>query len=184
MIAVVATDGERGGRSRRLGTTRRNEQLAAARILGYEEVLFLGLPDRGLRRVASLSDKVGQILDRFKPDVVLSFDPDRPRPPYFHPDHRAIGKAVLSACHGPSVVSDTYLFLTLTPNTMVDATPVWADKISALRAYESQRLGAQLPRVIRPLWQYVGTSSGFPFPPRIELLRGVASLHGTQGRPE
>ena len=175
VIAVVATDGELGGRSRSLGAIRRNEQVRAACILGYEEVLFLGLPDRGLRRVVSLSDTVREVLDRSKPDIVLSFDPDRPRPPYFHPDHRAIGKAVVSVCRRRSVVVETYLFLSLTPNTVVDVSPVWEEKMAALRVHKTQQLGLQLPRVVRPLWKSMGSDSGFPLPPRMEWLRSIST---------
>lgn len=172
--AVLATDGERGGREGRLAALRRAEQRTAARILGYRDVIFLGLPDRGLRESrGALAAEVRALLRRIRPDAVLTFDARSPRRPYIHPDHQTIGSVVSLACAELADPPVLLLFNSRRPNAAIDVGALYLRKVAALRAHRSQVLGGQLPRAARPLWRLMGRRSGFPLAPRIEAFRLV-----------
>ncbi len=146
VTVVVATDGERGprrgldGDPRPLAEIRRQEQRAAAREIGYG-VVFLGLPDRGLGRVADLPRRIGATLAPLRPDAILTFDARYPGLPYVHPDHQAVGRAVmrLVAAGDPAVRgAAVYLFHTRRPDTAVDIGAALPAKLRALAAHRSQ----------------------------------------------
>ncbi len=150
VTVVVATDGERGprrgvgGDARPLGEIRRQEQLAAAKEIGYD-VVFLGLPDRGLRRLADLPRRIAAAVGPLRPDVVLAFDARYPRLPYVHRDHQAVGRAVdrLALTGNPAVRgASVYLFHTRRPDTAVDVSAAMAAKLRALAAHRSQGFAA------------------------------------------
>ena len=172
VTAVLATDGERGGRGLALGALRRKEQEQAAGILGYAEVRFLCLPDRGLRHMPlRLGKEVETVMAECPADLVLTFDGSKPMPPYVHPDHVAVGLAVLAALGRLEEVPDVYLFHTRSPDTVIDVSAFWDLKLEALRRYRSQVRGEQLPRAVRPLWRAFSRDLGFPAIPRREKLR-------------
>jgi LmbE family N-acetylglucosaminyl deacetylase len=101
---VTATRGERGWPGdpqsypgpEELGQIRTGELLAAAEVLGVQEVNFLGHGDGELDDVDA-AHVVGQIvreLRRWQPQVVLTFSPDGS---YGHPDHIAISQLTTAA---------------------------------------------------------------------------------------
>jgi LmbE family N-acetylglucosaminyl deacetylase len=99
-----ATDGD-AGRSAvpvssraELAALRRNELIAAARVLGVRgEIIAAGYPDGGLADVDAdrLIGDVVQFLRDVKPDVVITFGPEGA--PNTHRDHRAISRAATAA---------------------------------------------------------------------------------------
>jgi LmbE family N-acetylglucosaminyl deacetylase len=104
-VLVIATDGEAGeiapdsGVERtQLGTARRREDEESWRVLGRtpDRTIWLGLPDGGLTDLppGRLQAAVGPILERERPDVVVTFGPDGITG---HPDHVAIGAATTHA---------------------------------------------------------------------------------------
>jgi LmbE family N-acetylglucosaminyl deacetylase len=100
-----ATDGD-GGRSSgvpvssraELGSLRRNELIAAARLIGVKgDVVARGHPDGGLTELdpdALIGELVG-FLRGVRPDVVITFGPEGG--PNAHRDHRAISRAATAA---------------------------------------------------------------------------------------
>lgn len=141
VIAVICTDGERGGKRPNLGQIRRGEQREAARILGYREVRFLGYADRGLSQTVDRQELVAaleRIIEEVRPALILTFDSARPRPPYIHPDHQAVGRAVAQAVARLQWPGSLALFHTRRPDAVVDITPVAEEKLAALRAHQSQ----------------------------------------------
>jgi LmbE family N-acetylglucosaminyl deacetylase len=174
ICAVIATDGELGGVS---ADIRRTEQREAAAILGYRRVIFLGFPDRGLRtRSAALVETVAAILDDIRPDTVLTFDNETPKGPYIHSDHQAIASAVWASCTQSANPLRLLLFNSRRPNMAVDVRPVMKRKIFALRAHQTQMEGAQLPRLLRPVWRWSGRRTGFPLAASAERFRLVAAF--------
>lgn len=99
MALVCATRGEAGkagdpevsGAPSDLGPARERELLAAAAILGIEEVHWLGYRDRELTQAepAAVRRKLVGLLRRHRPDVVVTFDPNGFNA---HPDHVAISR--------------------------------------------------------------------------------------------
>jgi LmbE family N-acetylglucosaminyl deacetylase len=109
---VCATDGSAGwngpDRSREeITEIREREMRDAAQILGVSDVSYLGYPDGSLEAGLDLRRDVAREVRRRRPEVVVSFDPSRlwfGRSYIQHPDHRAIGEAVLAvvACDAPT----------------------------------------------------------------------------------
>jgi LmbE family N-acetylglucosaminyl deacetylase len=109
---ACATDGSAGWNGPDLGreeiaAARSDELLAAADVLGVKEVRFLGFIDGALRPDLELRKAVTREVRRGRPDVVVAPDPSTlwsGRSYINHPDHRAVGEAVLAvvACDAPT----------------------------------------------------------------------------------
>ena len=102
---VICTDGSKGSSEPemspgRLAEIRREEQLAAGRVLGLKEVVFLGYEDSMLQPTLGLRRDIAREIRRHKPDILICQYPDRNLTDsgYLgHPDHLAAGEAALSA---------------------------------------------------------------------------------------
>jgi len=99
---VLVTDGEAGISAMapaEVGPARRAEQIAACRVVGVEDVEFLGLPDGLLEEGISLRSVLCAAIRRHRPDVVLSinFRDSWGGPSWNHADHRAVGRSLLDA---------------------------------------------------------------------------------------
>ena len=109
---VCDTDGSAGWNGPDLGRdeiarTREREMRDAAEILGVAGVDFLGRVDGSLQADLPLRRDVCREVRRRRPDVLVTFDPSMlwaGRSYINHPDHRAIGEAVLAvvACDAPT----------------------------------------------------------------------------------
>ena len=102
---VVITNGNKGSEdpemtSTRLAEIREAEQRAAGRILGVKHFEFLGYEDGYLEHTLDLRRDITRLIRKYRPDVVVTFDPTA----RFmfdayanHPDHRAAGDATVDA---------------------------------------------------------------------------------------
>lgn len=95
---IIATNGNKGSHdpdmsSYRLSETREGEQRAAAAILGVRRVLFLRNNDGELEPTPALRSEVALYIRHFKPHYVFTHDPWKHY--MLHPDHRAVGFAVI-----------------------------------------------------------------------------------------
>ena len=163
VIFCLITDGAAGSNDpdvnlAELIRTRQAEQRAAAAVLGVSEVHFLGYPDGTLEPTLGLRRDLTRLIRRLRPDRVVAQDPATifVRRGYInHPDHRAAGEAALYAVFPsaetrpifpellteglePHKVKDLYLALTLEPDTWVDISDTFEDKIEALVQHRSQ----------------------------------------------
>jgi LmbE family N-acetylglucosaminyl deacetylase len=101
---ITATRGEKGWTGpeeeypgkEALGLLRTAELEAAAAILGIQEVIFLDYMDGELDQVdpAEVMARLVTQLRRFRPQVVVTFDPNGA---YGHPDHIAISQSATAA---------------------------------------------------------------------------------------
>ncbi len=161
---VCATDGSAGWNGSDLGRSqiaaiREGEMREAAAILGVEDVAFLGYTDGTLEPALDLRRDITREVRRTRPDVIVSFDPSRRwfgRSYVNHPDHRAVGEAVLAvvACDAPTRPQFPELLEeSLEPfevpalwlatgddggDTLVDIGDTFDLKVKALRAHPSQ----------------------------------------------
>ena len=99
---VVVTDGEAGIATMspaEVGPLRRAEQIAACQEVGVHSVEFLGLTDGLLTEGLALRERLCAVIRQHRPDVVLSinFRDSWGGPSWNHPDHRAVGRALLDA---------------------------------------------------------------------------------------
>ena len=162
---VCATDGSHGWNDAGIGRDeivriRREELRAAADVLGVGEVRMLGFEDGSLESNLPLRQAVTAAVRRFRPDVIVTMDPSERwngnRTYINHPDHRAVGDAVLSVVVAdaptrpqfpelldeglePHEVGDVWLAAWSSDvDTHVDISGTIDLKIKALRAHTSQ----------------------------------------------
>lgn len=154
---IVATDGRYGSLDintdkEELVKTRKAEAIAAAKRLGVEDVRFLGFPDGGGYDLMELKDKIAVELAKFKPDIV--FVPDNHLKSEVHPDHINTGRAgeiALLTSALPLMMKDLGVseaalpkgiayYYTDKPNTFVNVSKTFNDKIEALKLHKSQFL--------------------------------------------
>ena len=167
LIFVIATQGDRGSRAHEFGkdeliSSRKNEQAAAARILGADEVIFLDEPDGGLIADLRFKEKVVKLIRKFKPEMIFTHDPSwfyrsdlKKGASINHNDHRETGKAVLDAVYPlardllsfpehskegltPHHVEEVFLFNQQDANIYFDVTKHFAKKIDSINAHKSQ----------------------------------------------
>jgi LmbE family N-acetylglucosaminyl deacetylase len=161
---LVATDGQTGGFDATvprdaMAAIRRQEQQAAAGVLGIASVRFLGLVDGELEPTLELRRAVAREVRRHRPEVVLTWSPERDwdrLPGPGHPDHLAIGEATVRAVYPDArnpfahtsllqdegleawTVEEVWVMAGPQPDHFVDITDTFDTKIAALRAHESQ----------------------------------------------
>lgn len=106
-VYVLCTDGSKGTSDRtitpqELSEMRNNEQIAAGKLLGLNDVVFLNYPDGYLEPNLDLRRDISREIRRFKPDILITTNPTRTLTGsgYIgHPDHFAAGEATLSAVY-------------------------------------------------------------------------------------
>lgn len=156
---VVCTDGNAGshepGMTRsKLAKIRRAEQRAACETVGVTEVVFLGYDDGQLLPSLELRRDLVREIRRYKPEVVIAWDPSMlfAGDDYInHPDHRAAAQAALDAAVPASAmpllwpeagashrVHQVYVYGNDKPNLWVDVTETIDQKIAALKKHASQ----------------------------------------------
>ncbi len=161
VVLAVCTNGDKGSEdpqmtSERLARLRREEQLAAAHVLGIQDVVFLDHPDGGLEDDVQFRGELVRLIRQYRPEVALSTDPDRR---YMqHRDHRMSGQVTLDAsfpyardrlsfpehlAQGLSVhkVREVLLWGADTPNFYVDVSTTYQLKIESLLQHKSQGFG-------------------------------------------
>ena len=106
-VYVLCTDGSKGTSDRDIGPQelsriRKDEQIAAGKLLGLNDVVFLDYPDGYLEPSLDLRRDISREIRRFKPDILITTNPTRTLTGagYIgHPDHFAAGEATLSAVY-------------------------------------------------------------------------------------
>lgn len=159
VVEVITTDNSRGTfelSAEQIIPQSEEEARKAARILGKKEVVFLGYSDGMLSDTPLnvLREKFMRLIRRYRPRIVMTFDPWAPFEP--HPDHRQVAFAAVEAVSfahmplfhpehindglKPHLVSEQYLFAKdpRYANKVIDTTPYIEKKIEALCAHDSQ----------------------------------------------
>jgi LmbE family N-acetylglucosaminyl deacetylase len=167
---VICTDGGSGGPDdaidigpearRRISTTRKDEQRAAAEVLGIHEIVFLDFPDGQLEPSLALRREIVRHIRRTRAYRFVCQSPDRVwTPSYsigrFHPDHLAAAAAATAAVYPaaqnswdfpellaeglqPSRVKELWVIGAPHLNRAVDITETFEIKLAALRCHVSQ----------------------------------------------
>lgn len=100
VIYVVCTNGDKGTNDRnmkpqKLARIREQEQLAAAKLLGVSEVIFLRHPDQSLEDTPEFRKELVSLIRRYRPEVVVTASPYRRY--MWHRDHRITGQVAMDA---------------------------------------------------------------------------------------
>jgi len=82
VIYVVCTNGDKGTsnpnmKQDELAKIREREQLAAAKLLGVREVIFLRHPDQALEDTPEFRKELVRLIRLYKPETVATVDPYR-----------------------------------------------------------------------------------------------------------
>jgi LmbE family N-acetylglucosaminyl deacetylase len=158
VVYVVCTNGDKGTsdpdmKPEELAEIRKNEQMAAADVLGVREVVFLGLPDQGLEETPQFRKQIVRLIRQFRPQIVVTADPYRRY--IWHRDHRIAGQVVLDAVFPyardhlaypdllieglpPHKVRELLFWASEDINYRSDITDTFALKLTALRCHDSQ----------------------------------------------
>ena len=184
----LATSGEAGGSDRSISRAemaelRQAEQTAAAKVVGVEDLVFLGHPDGRLQPTLELRRDVSRVIRQVRPQRVITQSPDRNYERIYasHPDHLAAGEAALCAVYPdarnpfahpelledeglePWSVAETWLMAAGTPNRFVDVTDTFDRKMDALRSHASQHSDWDpIAEMIRGWLTATAKLAGFP----------------------
>lgn len=164
---IICTGGEKGTsdpavKPEKLSKTRMKEQKAAAKLLGVEEVIFLGYEDQTLEDTPEFRKEIVRWIRAFKPDTLITADPYRRY--IWHRDHRITGQVVLDAAFPyardhlsypdlieeglePHKVKEIFLWASEEPNYYSDISETFETKLAALRCHESQVGGHHFPSI-------------------------------------
>ena len=183
----IVTNGDAGGFDPAvpragIAEIRQGEQRAAAKILGVEDVTFLGYPDGQLELSLALRRDITREIRRVRPDRVVAQSPQRnwQRIGVSHPDHMATGEATLCAVYPDArnpftfpelldeglaewTVREVWVSGTESPNRWVDVTDTFDRKLAALREHASQLPNPeQLEEMLRGWLTLNATAGGLP----------------------
>lgn len=131
VYVVICTSGEAAGFS----AVREAESRQASRVLGYEEPIFWGMPDRGIMYGEALVQRIVDVLGASNANIVYA-----PSLWENHPDHRAIALAALEAARRSAQCELMFYEVgaPLRPNLLIDITSVLANKRAAMDCFPSQ----------------------------------------------
>jgi LmbE family N-acetylglucosaminyl deacetylase len=158
VVYAVCTNGDKGTNDvkmdpKELAQVREQEQLAAARLLGVREVVFLRYPDQTLEDTPEFRKDIVRLIRMYKPEIVVTSDPHRRY--ISHRDHRIAGRVTLDAVFPyardylsypdllreglqPHAVKEVWCWAPENSNHRSDITATFAVKMAALRCHHSQ----------------------------------------------
>ncbi len=173
VVYVVCSGGEKGTsdsntKPEELAQIREQEQLAAAKLLGVREVVFLRHKDQGLEDTPEFRKDIVRQIRKYRPKTVVTVDPYRRY--IWHRDHRITGQVVLDAIFPyardylaypdlieeglePHKVKEVLLWASEDPNCSFDITDTFDIKLAALRCHSSQVGNDLSPDMVKWLTQ-------------------------------
>ncbi len=166
---VICTSGDKGTsdytiKPEVLAAMREKEQLAAARVLGVKDVVFLRYPDQGLEDTPGFRKDLVRYIRTFRPETLMCPDPYRKY--LWHRDHRITGIVALDAVYPyardhlaypdmieeglqPHKVHEVFCWAPMEDiNYRSDITTTFDLKLAALRCHESQVGGQDWSKVV------------------------------------
>jgi len=158
VIYVVCTNGDKGTsdtniKPDELARIREQEQLAAAKLLGVKEVIFLRHPDQTLEDTPEFRKEIVRLIRMYRPETVVTVAPYRRY--IWHRDHRITSRVTLDAVFPyardflaypdlleqglqPYKVKEVLLWGSEDANYRSNITDTFDIKIAALRCHKSQ----------------------------------------------
>jgi len=200
VVYCLITDGQAGGfdntiTRERMAEIRQEEQTRAAKVVGVDELHFLGFPDGAVEVTIALRKAISRVIRQVKPDVVVTQSPTRNLERIYsaHPDHLAAGEATLCAVYPdsrnefahtelmteglePHSVPEVWLVGGPDPDHFVDITDTYEAKIEALLCHESQMQDpSRIPGLIREWGERVAADGGLTEGRMAEGFRKLAT---------
>lgn len=201
MVYCLVTDGQAGGSDNtitreRMAEIRREEQTAAAKVVGVDELIWLGFPDGAVEVTLDLRKEIAGAIRQVKPNIVVTQTPIRNLDRVYsaHPDHLNTAEACLQAVYPdsrnefafPDLLSDRGLEPHTVPEVwlmggpkadhFVDITDTYERKIEALLCHESQMPDpSRIPGLIKEWGERVAEEAGMPAGRLAEGFRKLAT---------
>jgi LmbE family N-acetylglucosaminyl deacetylase len=197
--SVIFTRGDKGHdhpemTSEQVAALRETEQRAAAAILGVQRLTFLDFVDGEVAWAGPVvSEQATRLIRQEQPDMVITHDPYGGAPgyrePQLHPDHRAVGLAVVEACYfrapgplyypahraaglTPHRVPELFLIMSDHVDHVVDIAATFDRKVRAVRAHGSQfDKHPEVDGFLRRLAARAGETAGLPLAEGFKRLR-------------
>ncbi len=126
-----------------IAAIRAKEALEADKRIGGGGIVFLGLREgRFVKDFGKARPRLEAAFMKHSPEMVLTHSPDDP-----HPDHRAVAKTTLAVYDAMKLKCPVYSFpvwnivnfaAARTPRLVVDTSGAFAEKIGALKLFQSQ----------------------------------------------
>lgn len=186
---LICTDGAKGAEElsaqpQEITALRRKEQVTAARLVGVQEVIFLGFQDGELENSLELRKELVRWMRNFKPEVVFCQDPANKafeNPYVSHRDHRMAAEAAFDALYpacgnpnffpellkeglGPHKVKEVFFFGTHSPNYWQDITSVMELKLQAVLSHKSQvKDPSSTEKFLLQRFKEIGEQVGFEY---------------------
>jgi LmbE family N-acetylglucosaminyl deacetylase len=157
-VFVVCTQGEKSTSDPLkhpgpLARIREEEQVASAKFLGVNRVVFLRHPDLGLEATPVFKHEILRLILTYRPEIVVTCDPLY-QLRQSNPDHRVTGRVVLDAVWPYALAPNSYrdlldeglhlhkvkevwLFQTEEPDLFIDISDVFDMKLAALSCHKS-----------------------------------------------
>jgi len=158
VVYVVCTNGDKGTndtnmKPEELARIREQEQLAAAKLVGVREVIFLRYPDQTLEDTPEFRKEIVRLIRMYQPEIVVTAAPSRRY--IWHRDHRIASRVTLDAVFPyardllaypdlleqglqPHKVKEVLLWGAEDSNYRSNITDTFDIKIAALRCHKSQ----------------------------------------------
>ena len=158
VVYVVCTNGDKGTSDRKmkpeeLAKIREKEQLAAAKLLGVDDVVFLRYHDQSLEDTDEFRRALVRVIRLYQPFAVVTADPYRKY--MWHRDHRIAGQVTLDAVFPysrdhlsypelldeglePHKVREMWFWASDDINHRLDITDTFDIKLAALGCHKSQ----------------------------------------------
>ena len=184
VVYVICTNGDKGSsnpemKPAELAAIREEEQLAAAKLLGVREVVFLRYPDAEIEDTPEVRKEFVRLIRKYKPNTVVTADPYRRY--IWHRDHRIVGRVVMDAVfpyardvhsypdlyqegYEPHKVKEVLLWGSPDTNYRLDITDTFDIKMAALASHRSQIDPERFPEMkerMRDRYRAMSDGSGF-----------------------
>lgn len=184
VIYVVCTNGNKGTddphmQPEKLAGIREKEQLAATKLLGVKEVIFLRYEDQALEDTPEFRKDIVRLLRTYRPEIVASSDPYRRY--IWHRDHRITGQVVLDAVFPyardhlaypdlleqglkPHKVKEILMWGSEQSDYFSDITDTYEIKMAALRCHHSQvgNLPPEWEQKMKARYEMFASGQSFP----------------------
>jgi LmbE family N-acetylglucosaminyl deacetylase len=181
VFMCVVTDG-RGrpkGNPDQIAEVRRKESLASASVIGAE-LIWMGIPDGGLRVQDEHLHKFVEVIRETKPNIIITHPAED-----YHPDHRYTNQLVMDAAQMarvrnypsklapyrevlPIAFMEDVTGVAFTPEEWVDISPHFEQKVEMLSKHVSQMMPdtyepdfVSPPRAANPFMRMIELQSGY-----------------------
>lgn len=201
VVYCLVTDGDAGGFDNTITRTkmaeiRQAEQTAAAKVVGVQELHFLGFPDGAVEATLELRRAISRVIRIVKPDRVITQSPVRDFDRIYasHPDHLAAAEATMCAVYpdarnefahtdllsveglAPHSVPEMWITGGPDPDIFIDISDTFDSKIEALLCHASQmKEPERIAPMMRTWAQSVANDGGLAKGRLAECFRRVST---------